>query len=60
MVVVDSSKIKEAGANFYWLTQDIIDRAVDPVAKNMLCINNELDTQFIKGVKKSSAEEVAP
>lgn len=58
MVVVDSSKIDEAGGKFYWLTQEVIDTAVDDAAKNMLNVGNELDTEFIKGVKKSSAEEV--
>ncbi len=58
MVVVDSSKIDEAGGKFYWLTQDVIDTAIDPAAKNMLNVDNELDTEFIKSVKKGSADEV--
>jgi ferredoxin len=58
MVVVDSSKIAEAGGKFYWLTQEVIDTAIDPQARKMLNVDYDLDTAFIKDVKAAAAAEV--
>ena len=58
MVVVDSDKIKDTGSKFYWLTQEVIDSAVDGPGRDMLNGNLDSDTEFIKSVKKHAAREV--
>ncbi len=58
MVIVDSKKIEEAGGKFYWLTQEVIDTAVDEAGRNMLNGNLDSDTEFIKSVKEKAALEV--
>jgi ferredoxin len=59
MIIVDSAKIdNDAGGKFYWLTQEVIDTAVDEQSRKMLNVNYEVDTEFIKGVKAAAAAEV--
>lgn len=55
-IVVDTAKIEGEGANkFYWLTQDVIDTAVDEASKRMLNCDLDDDTTFIRGVKTAAA-----
>ena len=57
MVIVDSNKISESGGKFYWLTQEVIDTAVDEAGRNMLNGSLESDTEFIQNVKRVAALE---
>ena len=57
MVIVDSNKISESGGKFYWLTQEVIDVAVDEAGRGMLNESLDSDTEFIRNIKKVAALE---
>jgi L-lysine 2,3-aminomutase/ferredoxin len=56
MIIVDSNKLEQG--TFYWLTQDVIDIAVDEAGRELLNEKMSEETQFIKSIKKQAADIV--
>lgn len=56
MIIVDRSKMD--GAEFYWLSQDVIDVAVDEAGRRMVTEEADHETRFIKSLKAAAAKEV--
>ena len=54
MIVVDTDKLGD-NKKFYWLTQDVIDKAIDESSKKLLNNDLEEDTAFIRGIKSAAA-----
>jgi len=54
MIVVDTDKLGD-NKKFYWLTQDVIDTAIDESSKKLLNTDLEEDTAFIRGIKAAAA-----
>ena len=52
-IIVDASKLQDE--KFYWLTQNVIDNAIDESSKDMLNSGLDGDTQFIKDVKVAAS-----
>ena len=57
MIIVDEKKLDES--TFYWLTQEVIDTAVDNAGKTLLNTTVEEETQLIKNLKLQAAACVA-
>ena len=56
-IIVDTSKLPE-GEGFYWLTDDVIDRAVSGKGKKVLQKLRSDDDSFIAKLKKAAAASV--
>ncbi len=57
MIIVDEKKLDES--TFYWLTQEVIDTALDHAGMTLLNTTVEEDTQLIKNLKLKAAASVA-
>ena len=56
MLIVDRKKMNDD--EFYWLSKDVIDVAVDEQGKHMITEEADYETKFIKSLKAAAAQEV--
>ncbi|MES2677983.1 MAG: hypothetical protein V4612_06725 [Pseudomonadota bacterium] len=57
LIIVDTSKLPE-GQKFYWLTDEVIEMAVDEQGKKTLAEIGAEDQSLVKQLKKLAAEQV--